>query len=80
MYICIPSHYDRGELYGSWNNWKEPLKINEFDFLIEPYIFFNIKTNDKNISYKIKIDNKYELINDSNNNFLTKHTSVIILK
>ena len=69
MYICIPSQYNKGEIYGSWNDWKEPLNINEFDFSIEPYIFFSIDTVDSCISYKIKIDDKYELI--TQNGYLT---------
>ena len=70
MYICLPDKYNKGELYGSWNNWKEPLNINEFDFAIEPYLFFSIDTNDTCISYKIKIDDKYKLIKDDDNKYL----------
>jgi hypothetical protein len=64
MYICLPDGYNNGEIYGSWNNWKEPLNINECDFQIDIYRFYYIDTTDICISYKIKIDSEYKLIND----------------
>lgn len=37
MYISVLYYiyYNGGEIISSWNNWKEPLNINEFDFAID---------------------------------------------
>jgi len=64
MYICIPSEYSEGKLFGSWNDWKEPIDLKYYDFKIEPYLFFIIETTEKSLSYKIKIDEEFILIED----------------
>ncbi len=68
MYICIPSEYSEGKLFGSWNDWKEPIDLKDYDFKIEPYfepyLFFIIETTEKSLSYKIKIDEEFILIED----------------
>jgi len=42
MYICIPSEYSEGKLFVSWNDSKEPIDLKDYDFKIEPYLFFII--------------------------------------
>jgi hypothetical protein len=67
MYLFIEdtnNKYENGEIYGSWNNWKNPLKISEYNYILNNIKIFNIETDDVIISYKIKINNEYILLNN----------------
>jgi len=64
MYICIPRLYSEGKLFGSWNDWKEPIDLKDYDFKIEPYLFFIIETIEKSLSYKIKVSEEFILFED----------------
>lgn len=78
MFISIPNKYKEGYLFGSWNNWREPINLINYDFEIEPYLFYHIissnelnlefpkelklNTTIKLVNYKIKINNEYKLL------------------
>ncbi len=71
IYLCIDSEtiediYDSeyAEIFGSWDNWTNPININDYNFIINTIKIFVIKTNNINVSYKIKINNKYILLNN----------------
>jgi hypothetical protein len=67
MHLCledINNKYEKGEIYGSWNNWQKPLKISEYNYIFNNIKIFNIETDDVIISYKIKINNEYILLNN----------------
>lgn len=66
LYVCVPKEYKNDLLFGSWNNWEEPKKIANYDFRINDYYIFIFNCN--SASYKIKIGDKYNLMNG----FLTK--------
>lgn len=71
MYLILPQEVNEltlldGEIYGSWNNWKTPIKIQDYNFTIEDYYVFFIDTNNS-FSYKIKLNGKNILIE----NYLT---------
>ena len=76
MYLCIideeykekynneedESYWDNSKIYGSWDNWKYPIKITDYDFIIDNIKIFIIRTNDLIISYKIKHNYKFILL------------------
>jgi hypothetical protein len=67
MYLFLEdtnNKYENSEIYGSWNNWKKPIKISEYNYIINNIKIFTIETDDTVISYKIKINNEYILLNN----------------
>ena len=56
--------YNNGEIYGSWNDWSTPIKISDYNYIIDNIKIFKIPTNKKVISYKIKINNEFILFNN----------------
>lgn len=51
------------ELLGSWNDWKKPLRLNDYDFIVSENLYiYIIETNSITISYKIRLYNTNEYI------------------
>jgi hypothetical protein len=66
IYLCF-DNYDINiknlELLGSWNDWKKPLRLTDYDFITSENLYiYIIETNFINLSYKIRLYNTNEYI------------------
>ena len=82
MYLCIPDNY-KGLIYGSWNNFKEPLKINDYNFKINSNdglnYFIYIINPINSIEYFYIVDNNSKiLINEFNKNIYNEQLFNIV--
>jgi hypothetical protein len=51
------------ELFGSWNDWKKPLRLTDYDFIVSENLYiYIIETNAINLSYKIRLYNTNEYL------------------
>lgn len=66
MYLTIPDidKYNDAKIYGIWNKWTNPINSDNFDFIINGYKFYYIDYYKKELLYKIKIGDNYELIDN----------------
>lgn len=62
IHIAIPNNYQYGYLYGSWDNWTEPINLETPEFKINSFNIFIIETSNKSVCFKLKINNEYKLI------------------
>ena len=69
MYLCFDNkdintnNLELYELFGSWNDWKKPLILTDYDFIVSENLYiYIIETNAINISYKIRLYNTNEYI------------------
>jgi antitoxin component YwqK of YwqJK toxin-antitoxin module len=71
MYICIPENYliEETYIFGSWNNWSEPINLENYDFKISSYLFYFVGEVEE-VEYKLKIKENFCLLND--NFYLTR--------
>jgi hypothetical protein len=69
IYLCFDSNdininnLELYEIFGSWNNWKKSLRLNDYDFMVSENLYiYIIETNSITISYKIRLYNTNEYI------------------
>jgi hypothetical protein len=69
IYLCFDNYdikVENLELYeilGSWNDWKESFRLNDYDFIVSDNLYiYIIETNLINLSYKIRLYNTNEYI------------------
>jgi hypothetical protein len=69
IHLCFDNHdininnLEIYELLGSWNNWKNPIRLTEYDFITSENLYiYIIETDAINISYKIRLYNTNEYI------------------
>jgi hypothetical protein len=69
IYLCFDSNdininnLELYELYGWWNDWKKPIRLNDYDFITSENLYiYIIETNSITISYKIRLYNTNEYI------------------
>jgi hypothetical protein len=71
IYLCFDSNdininnLELYEILGSWNDWKKPLRLTDYDFIVSENLYiYIIETNSITISYKIRLcgTNEYILL------------------
>ena len=69
IYLCFDNHdininnLELYELLGSWNDWKKPLRLNDYNFIVSENLYiYIIETDATTISYKIRLYNTNEYI------------------
>jgi hypothetical protein len=65
MLIILPKEYTNGYIYGTWDNEKMPIELDQYDFQLKDYNFYkiNLPHDYKNtfINFRMKINNLYFL-------------------
>jgi len=69
MYLCFDNidintnNLELYELLGSWNDWKKPIRLTDYDFIASENLYiYIIETDAITISYKIRLYNTNEYL------------------
>ena len=69
MYLCFDNidintnNLELYEILGSWNDWKKPIRLTDYDFIASENLYiYIIETDAITISYKIRLYNTNEYL------------------
>jgi len=65
MFICLPENVVDQDTFvlGSWDQWKSPISIKNYNFKISNYLFYDVGDFEE-VEYKLKKAEAYFLVND----------------